>query len=210
MLLVSCGSDMNPYFGYKSIGYKKKLSKTIWRAYNVEQKSGEWIQKDLDWIYIVKFNEAGNIVEAGSYDENSKLKSMQKMVYLKDDRVKSIFYDSDGEITGETIFELEADDKYNFKDGYVLFSHNYGKDYRLIHQNYKFVGDSSLLEYESITKGEFRYQKYYDQNQELVYLTTSEFIEFNNHGDWLKAMRYDEGEGDKLVHLIIRELVYIH
>ena len=216
-LLLSCSSDVNPYFGYKSSGYKKKLSKATWRSYNTEQKSGEWIKKDLDWIYIVSFNKSRNIIEASTYDENSKLKSMQKMVYHKDDQVKSSFYDSDGNVTGEITFELETDDRYNFKDGdkgdtlsgYVIFSNNYEKDSRLTHQHYKFVGDRSLLEYESITEGKSRYQKYYDQDHELVYVTRSEFLEFNKHGDWVKAMRYDEGEGDLQVHLIIREFDYV-
>ena len=214
-LLVSCGPDVNPYFGYKPIGYNKKLSKATWRSYHTEQKSGEWIQKDLDWVYIVSFNKSGNIIEASTYDENSTLKSMQKLVYLKDDRVKSSFYDADGELTGEIIFELESDDRYNYKDGdkegtlsgYVIFSNNYEKESRLI-QDYKFVGDRAILEYESLTEGKSRYKKYYDEDQKLVYETRNEFLEFNNHGDWIKAMRYDEGEDGSEEHLIIREIEY--
>jgi len=214
-LLVSCGPDVNPYFGYKPIGYSKKLSKATWRSYNTEQKSGEWIQKDLDWVYIVSFNKSGNIIEASTYDENSTLKSMQKLVYLKDDRVKSSFYDADGKLTGEIIFELESDDRYNYKDedkedalsGYVIFSNNYEKESRLI-QDYKFVGDRAILEYESLTERKSRYKKYYDADQKLVYETRNEFLEFNDHGDWIKAMRYDEGEDGSEAHLIIREIEY--
>ena len=214
-LLVSCGPDVNPYFGYKSIGYKKKLSKATWRSYHTEQKSGEWVQKDLDWVYIVSFNKSGNIIEASTYDENSKLKSVEKLAYHKGERVKQSFYDVDGELTGEIIFELESDNRYNYKDadkvdalsGYIIFSNNYEKESRLI-QDYKFIGDRAILEYESLTERKSRYKKYYDEHQKLVYQTRNEFLEFNNHGDWIKAMRYDEGEDGSEEHLIIREMEY--
>ena len=214
-LLVSCGSDVNPYFGYKPIGYNKKLSKATWRSYNTEQKSGEWIKNDLDWVYIVSFNKSGNIIEASTYDANSKLQSVEKLVYLKDDRVNSSFYDADGAHTGERIFEVESDERYNYKDvdkedtlrGYVIFSNNYEKDSRLV-QEYKFVGDQAILEYESLTERKSRYKKYYDEDQKLVYETRNEFLDFNDHGDWIKAMRYDEGEDGREVHLIIREIEY--
>ena len=214
-LLVSCGTEVNPYFGYKSIGYKKQLSKATWRSYNTEQKSGEWIKNDLDWVYIVSFNKSGNIIEASTYDANSKLQSVEKLVYLKDDRVNSSFYDADGAHTGERIFEVESDERYNYKDvdkedtlrGYVIFSNNYEKDSRLV-QEYKFVGDQAILEYESLTERKSRYKKYYDEDQKLVYETRNEFLDFNDHGDWIKAMRYDEGEDGREVHLIIREIEY--
>jgi hypothetical protein len=214
-LLVSCGTEVNSYFSYKSIGYNKKLSKATWRSYNTEQKSGEWIKNDLDWVYIVSFNKSGNIIEASTYDANSKLQSVEKLVYLKDDRVNSSFYDADGAHTGERIFEVESDERYNYKDvdkedtlrGYVIFSNNYEKDSRLV-QEYKFVGDQAILEYESLTERKSRYKKYYDEDQKLVYETRNEFLDFNDHGDWIKAMRYDEGEDGLEVHLIIREIEY--
>jgi len=214
-LLVSCGTEVNSYFSYKSIGYNKKLSKATWRSYNTEQKSGEWIKNDLDWVYIVSFNKSGNIIEASTYDANSKLQSVEKLVYLKDDRVNSSFYDADGAHTGERIFEVESDERYNYKDvdkedtlrGYVIFSNNYEKDSRLV-QEYKFVGDQAILEYESLTERKSRYKKYYDEDQKLVYETRNEFLDFNDHGDWIKAMRYDEGEDGREVHLIIREIEY--
>ena len=196
VFLVSCGQDANPYFGYKPIGYSKKLSIATWRSYNTEQKLGEWVQKDLDWVYIVSFNKSGNIIEASTYDENGKLESMQKLVYLKDDCVNTSFYDADGELTGELIFELESDNRYNYKDvdkrdslsGYVIFSNNYEKKSRLV-QDYQFVGDRAVLEYESLTEEKSRYKKYYDKDQKLVYETRNAFLEFNSHGDWIKAMR---------------------
>jgi hypothetical protein len=214
-LLVSCGPGVNPYFGYKPIGYKKKLSKATWRSYNTEQNSGKWIQKDLDWVYIVSFNKSGNIIEASTYETDGNLRSMEKLVYFKDDRVKSSFYDADGELTGEMIFELASDDRYNYKDGdkedslsgYVIFSNNYEKESRLI-QDYKFVGDRAILVYESLTESKSRYKKYYDEDQKLVYETRNEFLEFNDHGDWIKAIRYDEGEEGSDDHLIIREIEY--
>ena len=215
-LFVSCGTEVNPYFGYKSIGYNKKLSKATWRSYNTEQKSGEWIKKDLVWVYIVSFNKSGNIIEASSYDENSKLKSVEKLVYLKDERVKSSFYNADGELTGERIFELESKNRYNYKDlnkedtlsGYVIFSNNYEKESRLS-QEYKFDSERAILEYESLTEGKSRYQKFYDEDQKLVYETRNEFLEFNTHGDWIKAMRFDEGVDGIEEHLIIREFEYL-
>ena len=75
-------------------------------------------------------------------------------------------------------------------------------------QEYKFVGDQAILEYESLTERKSRYKKYYDEDQKLVYETRNEFLDFNDHGDWIKAMRYDEGEDGREVHLIIREIEY--
>ena len=216
-LLASCDSDLNPFFGYKAIGYKKKLSKAIWRSYHTEQVSGEWIKKELDWVYIVSFNKSGNIIEASTYDANNKLKSVEKLEYFKDGRVKSSFYGADGEFTGERIFERESDNRYNYKNGekedtisgYVLFSNNYEKGYRLA-QEYTFVDDRAILEYESLTEGKSRHKKYYDENQKLVYETRNEFLEFNDQGDWIKATRHDEGEDELQVHLILREIDYVN
>lgn len=216
ILLVSCGPSMNPYFGYKPVGYNKKLSKATWRSYYAEQKSGEWVQKDLDWVYIVRFNKAGNIIEASTYDANNNLISMQKSTYYKNGRVKSSSYDADGELKKEISLELESNNRYNYKDGdkedtligYVIFSNNYENEYRLI-KEYKLVENEAILEYESLTDGKSRYKKYYNEDNKLVYETRNEFLEFNNHGDWIKALRYDEDEYGNDVHLIIRDIEYI-
>ena len=66
-----------------------------------------------------------------------------------------------------------------------------------------------LLVKKTITKRKSRSKKYFDENQILVYETRNEFLEFNKHGDWIKAMRYDEGDKGSEVHVIIRELEYV-
>ncbi|WP_431157823.1 hypothetical protein [Winogradskyella poriferorum] len=214
-LLLSCTADMNPYFGYKPIGYNKKLHKATWHAYNAEYESGEWTKNDLDWIYSVSFNENGNIIEANTYDANNTLKSSNKLNYFEDNKVISKFYGANEELSGQRFYELVSTDRYEYKEnetdealsGYIIFSNNYGKDSRLV-QEYTFLDNDAFLEYESLTEPNKRYKKYFDENQKLVYETRNEFLEFNAHGDWTKAVRFDEGEGELQIHLIYREFDY--
>ena len=138
-----------------------------------------------------------------------------KKLRTNHERVKSSYYDSHGKLMGEKVFEQESDNRYNYRDGdkagtlsgYVLFSNDYEKDTRFV-QEYKFVGDSAILEYESLTEGKSRYKKYYDKDQKLVYETRNEFLEFNNHGDWIQAIRYDEDKDTVVQYLMIRAFEY--
>ncbi|MCW5518104.1 hypothetical protein [Muriicola sp. Z0-33] len=150
-------------------------------------------------------------IEASTYEADSNLRSMEKLVYFKDDRVERSFYGAEGELTGEMIFEPASDVRYNYKadslSGYVILSNDYEKGFRLF-KDYKIVDGQAILEYESLIERKSRYKKYY-KNQKLVYETHNEFLEFNDNGDWTKAMRYDEGEDGSEEHLIIREIEYV-
>lgn len=165
-LLASCGSKLNPYFGHKAIGYKHKLSKATWRAYLTEEKNGEWVQGDLDWIYIVTFDEQGNLIGAESYDSEGQLTSRTAHFYLEKQRVKMTSYDSSGSPLGTRIFDQTAPDRYDFKEedkelllGYVTFSNDYEADLRLI-KEYSIKEGKDILEYESHTTSTARSKKY--------------------------------------------------
>ncbi|HTO15238.1 MAG TPA: hypothetical protein VLZ83_05690 [Edaphocola sp.] len=169
----------------------------------------------------------GKIIKEISYDSEGKLKSTLEYKYGRNNNKKqAIRYDSNSVIVSKSNYEYSNRDKVKqtetfAKNGKLKSKGTYDKNGNLI--EYVWFKDNGKVEMKSLTKydeNNFEIENtLFDDNHEIYSITKYEYSDFDENGNWLKRVQFDN-DGDyvdgkyvvsdkfKAEYIVEREITY--
>ena len=211
---ISCSNENDRNF----FGLKGNVKSYLERIYEAEQKFSEWENGDIEryghnrtkfdkngnyteieyldnagtlTTKILPKREKGRIVEEATYNESGELNSVIKINYISDNK-----------------FKIESYDEHNKKNGDGVLYRENGKNIKSVFS--KIEGDiktehTTTWEYDK--KGNLIVLKGTNERGEIVFYQRHEHIEFDNQGNWIKSLIYEEDEKNPK-NIAIREIEY--
>jgi hypothetical protein len=216
-LLTSCSNNND----WNKFGLNGKVKTFSEHYYKAKKAFGEWTNGDIDYYYdhirvyfdnrgnyqwidyldysddlsgkLIPKRENGEIIEEVRYDEDGELISKVEIIHNSKDELESVQYNKDGKKT--------------------IHVKTYFANNRAIKKQYQIFKDNKIKEeytviFEYDKGGNWENQKQIDKNGKITYFFRFEYLEFDEHKNWTKALVYDSEEGKEPKNIAIREYEY--